>query len=84
MHGLITDAAGDLFGTTEGAGRERIRYGVRARKDQQRSSPTSTSTSATLLKFNGINGDSRLAVCSGDAGGDLFGTTLRAMWRGEQ
>ena len=50
--GLIADANGDLFGTTNRR-RQRRRHGVRDRQD-----PTGyASTPTTLVSFNGTDGD---------------------------
>ncbi len=68
--GLIADAAGDLFGTTQqggpsGAGTvfELVNHGGGAY------------TPVTLLSFNGSNGNDPVGTLIADAAGDLFGTT---------
>ena len=68
--GLITDAAGDLFGTTGYGGTynngtvfELVNHGGGAY------------TPTTLLSFNGANGQYPYAGLIADAAGDLFGTT---------
>ena len=68
--GLIADAAGDLFGTTNTGGAdnlgtvfELVNHGGVAY------------TPVTLLSFNGANGLYPLSGLIADAAGDLFGTT---------
>jgi hypothetical protein len=73
---LITDAAGDLFGTTSGGG---ITNGVNddygtvfeIKKTAGGYSPAAT----TLVSFNGADGSGPAASLIADATGDLFGTT---------
>jgi uncharacterized repeat protein (TIGR03803 family) len=64
--GLISDAAGDLFGTTEagGAGGGAVFEIVK-----------STGALITLASFNGANGALPVGGLIRDAAGDLFGTT---------
>ena len=67
--GLIADANGDLFGTTEGGG---------ANNDGtvfELVNNSGTYTPTTLLSFNGSNGADPIAGLIADANGDLFGTT---------
>ncbi len=68
--GLIADAAGDLFGTTEIGGAdgdgtvfELVKHGG------------GNYTPTTLLSFNQTNGSNPYAGLIADAAGDLFGTT---------
>ncbi len=68
--GLIADAAGDLFGTTEvggadgdGTAFELVNHGG------------GNYTPTTLLSFNQTNGWNPIAGLTADAAGDLFGTT---------
>ena len=68
--GLIADAAGDLFGTTDygGANGEGTVFEI----------PKITSgygTLTTLVSFNGTNGKTPEGTLIADAAGDLFGTT---------
>jgi uncharacterized repeat protein (TIGR03803 family) len=65
--GLITDAAGDLFGTTSAGGA----YGDGTVFEIKAGSGTVT----TLLSFNGTDGSDPSAGLIADAAGDLFGTT---------
>ncbi len=67
---LISDAAGDLFGTTQGGGAngdgtvfELVNNG------------DGSYTPTTLVSFNGTNGANPHASLISDAAGDLFGTT---------
>jgi uncharacterized repeat protein (TIGR03803 family) len=65
--GLVADAAGDLFGTTEngGANYDGTIFEVAA----------GTHALSTLLSFNGANGASPMDGLIADASGNLYGTT---------
>jgi uncharacterized repeat protein (TIGR03803 family) len=69
--GLIADAAGDLFGTTEvgGAGGAGTVFEIPFNGGKYAGTPT------TLASFNGTNGLDPYAGVIADAAGDLFGTT---------
>jgi uncharacterized repeat protein (TIGR03803 family) len=69
--GLIADAAGDLFGTTEmgGANGDGTVFEIAKTGEGYLSTP------ATLKSFNGANGANPYAGLVADAAGDLFGTT---------
>jgi hypothetical protein len=70
--GLISDAAGDLFGTTTGGG------GANGYGTVFEIPKTSTGYGApiTLVSFNGANGADPYSGLISDAAGDLFGTTV--------
>jgi uncharacterized repeat protein (TIGR03803 family) len=65
--GLIVDANGDLFGTTENGGATDVGtvFEIAA----------GASTPTILVSFNGTNGETPVGGLSVDANGDLFGTT---------
>ena len=69
--GLITDAAGDLFGATEigGANKDGTVFEIVKTGGSYASTPT------TLASFDGTNGLDPYAGVIADAAGDLFGTT---------
>ncbi len=72
--GLIADADGDLFGTTElggagGASNEGTVFEIARTASGYASTPT------TLVSFNGTNGALPVSSLIADADGDLFGTT---------
>jgi uncharacterized repeat protein (TIGR03803 family)/VCBS repeat-containing protein len=67
--GLIADAKGDLFGTTQGGGA----YGQGTVFELVKSG--STYTLNTLVSFNGSDGATPIGGLVADANGDLFGTT---------
>jgi uncharacterized repeat protein (TIGR03803 family) len=69
--GLISDANGDLFGTTAGSGENGD--GVVFEIDNTVSGYASTPT--TLVSFNGSDGVDPTGSLIADANGDLFGTT---------
>ena len=69
---LLADAAGNLFGTTEGGGGNGF-FGTVFEIARTGSGYASTPT--TLARFNGTDGDSLLAGVIADAAGNLFGTT---------
>ena len=70
---LITDAAGDLFGTTSlgGADGDGTVFEIVKTKHGYASAPT------TLVSFTGANGSFPQCTLIADAAGDLFGTTNR-------
>jgi uncharacterized repeat protein (TIGR03803 family) len=73
--GLIADAAGDLFGTTEfgganGANNDGTVFEI------AKTGSGYAGTPATLVSFNGANGREPEADLIADAAGDLFGTTV--------
>jgi T5SS/PEP-CTERM-associated repeat protein/uncharacterized repeat protein (TIGR03803 family) len=69
--GLITDAAGDLFGTTYngGANSDGTVFEIAKTGGSYATTPT------TLVSFNNTNGENPEAGLIVDAAGDLFGTT---------
>ncbi|MGA3402372.1 MAG: choice-of-anchor tandem repeat GloVer-containing protein, partial [Acetobacteraceae bacterium] len=69
--GLIVDAAGDLFGTTQGGGAN----GDGEVFEIAKTGGTYASTPITLVSFNGTDGAYPGAGLIADADGDLFGTT---------
>jgi uncharacterized repeat protein (TIGR03803 family) len=71
MGGLISDAIGDLFGTTEegGANGDGTVFEIKRTLTGYASAPT------TLVSFDGANGGSPQGSLIADANGDLFGTT---------
>jgi uncharacterized repeat protein (TIGR03803 family) len=69
--GLIKDAAGDLFGTTEAGGANSVGTVFEIPK-----TATGFGAPTTLVTFNGAgNGATPIAGLIADAAGDLFGTT---------
>jgi hypothetical protein len=66
---LISDAAGDLFGTTPGGGSNGTVFEI------AKTSGGYASTLTTLVSFNGADGAYPLAGLIADAAGNLFGTT---------
>ena len=74
--GLIVDAKGDLFGTTELGGANGVGTVFEIKNTGTVTAPTYTSTPTTLVSFNGLtDGDYPTAAPILDANGDLFGTT---------
>jgi uncharacterized repeat protein (TIGR03803 family) len=71
INSLITDANGDLFGTTQsgGASGEGTVFEIANTATGYASSPT------TLVSFDGSNGENPMSSLIADANGDLFGTT---------
>ncbi len=72
--GLITDAAGDLFGTTDGGGAydgTGVVFEIAKTGSGYASAPT------VLASFDGADGASPYAGLIADAAGDLFGTTYQ-------
>ena len=72
MGGLISDAIGDLFGTTEEGGADPL-YGTVF--EIKRTLTGYANTPTTLVSFDGANGGSPQGSLIADANGDLFGTT---------
>ncbi len=70
--GLIADAAGDLFGTTEVGGANAIGTVFEIAK----TGTGYASTPTTLVTFDGTNGTNPIGGLIADAAGDLFGTTF--------
>ena len=70
--GLVTDAAGDMFGTTAtgGANGEGTVFEI------ANTATGYASTPATVVAFNGTNGGGPNAGLVANAAGDLFGTTV--------
>lgn len=70
--GVIVDAAGNLFGTTNqgGASGDGTVFKISKTGGVYSSTPT------TLVSFNGANGMTPFASLSADPAGNLFGTTL--------
>ena len=68
-HGLIADAAGDLFGTTSVGGA----YGDGTVFEIANTASGYASTPTVLASFNGANGSSPFAGLIADPTGDLFG-----------
>ena len=73
--GLIADANGDLFGTTESGGSTGSGTVFELRNTGTVTAPVYASTPTTLVNFNGSNGQDPVAGLIIDANGDLFGTT---------
>jgi hypothetical protein len=69
--GLIADANGNLFGTTNVGGA----YGYGTVFEIAKTSSGYASTPSTLISFNGIDGAYPPSGLIADANGDLFGTT---------
>jgi uncharacterized repeat protein (TIGR03803 family) len=74
--GLISDANGDLFGTTENGGTNNCGTVFEIQNTGTIAAPIYASAPTTLVTFNGSNGASPTAGLIADANGDLFGTTL--------
>ena len=70
--GLITDAAGNLFGTTLNGGASEVGTVFEIAKTAAGGYAT---TPTTLVSFNGGDGANPAAGLIADAGGNLFGTT---------
>jgi uncharacterized repeat protein (TIGR03803 family) len=69
--GLIADANGELFGTTESGGTNSLGTVFEIVKN----GTSYASTPATLVSFNGSNGSNPYCSLIVDANGDLLGTT---------
>jgi uncharacterized repeat protein (TIGR03803 family) len=67
LSGLVSDAAGDLFGTTETGGTDDDGTAFEIAK--------STGLLSTLATFTGANGDELAGGLTINSAGDLFGTT---------
>ena len=74
--GLITDAKGDLFGTTSGGGADGDGTAFEIANTGTFCHPVYASAPTTLVTFNGANGSSPESALIADAKGDLFGTTV--------
>ncbi len=73
--GLIADAAGDLFGTTQYGGAYGSPYGDGTVFEIAKTSDGYASTPTVLASFDGADGHAPVAGLIADAAGDLFGTT---------
>jgi hypothetical protein len=71
--GLIADAHGDLFGTTDSGG---AYAGPGTVFEIAKTAHGYASTPTTLVSFNGTNGYGPESSLIADAHGDLFGTTV--------
>jgi uncharacterized repeat protein (TIGR03803 family) len=69
IDGLIADAAGNLFGTTEYGGASNVGTVFRI--------TAGTDTLSTLYTFNGGDGSDPYAALIADASGNLYGTTFQ-------
>jgi uncharacterized repeat protein (TIGR03803 family) len=72
LSGLITDANGNLFGTTVVGGA----HGDGTVFEIANSGGVYASTPTTLVSFNGSNGENPQASLIADTNGDLFGATV--------
>jgi uncharacterized repeat protein (TIGR03803 family) len=70
--GLLTDANGNLFGTTFGGG---AAYDMGAVFEIEKTASGYASTPTFLVRFNGADGSQPYAGLIADAKGNLFGTT---------
>jgi uncharacterized repeat protein (TIGR03803 family) len=70
--GLVSDATGDLFGTTWAGG---LSFGTVFEIPKTDSASGYASTPSTLVNFSGTNGANPYAGLIIDANGNLFGTT---------
>src|SRR5277367_316910 len=70
---LIADAAGDLFGTTQGGGTINVNYGTVF--EIPYIDGNYASTPITLVDFNNADGEGPTGGLIADAAGDLFGVT---------
>ena len=75
--GLIADANGDLFGTTENGGANGDGTIFEIVNNGTPAAPIYASTPTTLVSFDGANGQYLYGGLIADANGDLFGTTER-------
>ena len=73
--GLIADASGDLFGTTEAGGTYGYGTVFEIQNTGAVAAPVYASAPITLVSFNSSNGANPYAGLTADANGDLFGTT---------
>jgi uncharacterized repeat protein (TIGR03803 family) len=73
--GLIADAQGDLFGTSEYYGANNDGTVFEIKNTGTAAAPVYPSAPTTLVSFNGSNGQQPEAGLTADANGDLFGTT---------
>jgi uncharacterized repeat protein (TIGR03803 family) len=74
--GLIADANGDLFGTTESGGLTGSGTVFEIQNIGTVAAPVYASAPTTIVSFNGSNGQDPVAGLIVDANGDLFGTTV--------
>jgi probable HAF family extracellular repeat protein/uncharacterized repeat protein (TIGR03803 family)/VCBS repeat-containing protein len=72
VDGLIADAKGDLFGTTDGGGA----YGGGTVFEIAKTATGYASAPSTLVSFNGAHDNSPSGSLIADGDGDLFGTTF--------
>jgi uncharacterized repeat protein (TIGR03803 family) len=73
--GLIADANGNLFGTTEGTGPGVGTYRYGTIFEIAKTAGGYAGTATTLVSFNGTDGEYPFAGLIADANGNLFGTT---------
>ena len=73
--GLIVDANGNLFGTTETGGSNNAGTVFEYQNIGTLAAPVYASTPSVLVNFKFYNGQDPLAGLIADANGDLFGTT---------
>jgi uncharacterized repeat protein (TIGR03803 family) len=72
---LMTDANGDLFGTTYQGGANGYGTVVEIQNTGMAAAPVYASTPTTLVSFSGSNGAYPEAGLIADANGDMFGST---------
>jgi uncharacterized repeat protein (TIGR03803 family) len=77
--GLITDAAGNLFGTTVGGGANTNGTVF----EINNTDGTYASTPTALVSFNGTDGETPDSPLTADAAGDLFSTTFQGGANGD-
>jgi uncharacterized repeat protein (TIGR03803 family) len=75
LAGLIADANGNLFGTTEAGGAWGDGTVFEIQNTGSLGAPVYASTPTTLVNFDGSNGQAPIAAVFLDGNGDLFGTT---------
>jgi hypothetical protein len=73
--GLIADANGNLFGTTQAGGTWGDGTVFEIQNTGTLAAPVYASTPSTLVSFDGSNGQAPAAAVIIDGNGDLFGTT---------
>ncbi len=76
LSGVIADAKGDLFGTTDFGGADGYGTVFEIANTGTVSHPVYASAPTTLVSFNGTNGNDPVGGLIADAKGDLFGTTV--------
>ncbi len=74
--GLIADANGDLFGTTDGGGPAGRQYGDGIVFEIVKTASGYASAPTTLIAFTGANGAAPASGLTTNSAGDLLGTTL--------